>query len=81
MNRKFSLAVVVTGLVLAIGSGASAASSTNRSGDAQTLQTGNKLSVQVYRKTPLAGKDDRARCGRAIRLAANKLTLVSGRCG
>lgn len=91
MTRKASFIVALVGAALASSVGSYADAGTNRRGEWQTLQTGNKLSVQVYREVPvgphaLTGTLERAdaggteHCRREFRPIGNKLTTIGVTC-
>jgi hypothetical protein len=91
MSRKTSFTVALLGAALASSVGSYADAGTNRRGEWQTLQTGNKNSVQVYRQVPeqphaLTGTLERAesaetgRCRRELRPIGNKLTSIGPAC-
>jgi hypothetical protein len=91
MSRKTPLIVALFGAALASSIASYADAGTNRRGEWQTLQTGNKLSVQVYREVPeephaLTGTLERAEspgtkhCRRELRQVGNKLTTIGYTC-
>jgi hypothetical protein len=86
VTRKTSLIVTLVGAGLVSCVGSYAHADTNRRGEWKTLQTGNKLSVQVYREVPqepyaLTGTLERAEyCRRELREGGSKLTTLAYTC-
>jgi hypothetical protein len=89
MTRKTHFITALVGAALASSVATYAHAGTHHRGEWQTLQTGNKLSVQVYREIPeqphaLTGTLERAErtevCRRELRQGGNKLTTIGYTC-